>query len=86
MAVTANVFERVLRVTCPDGSFGTAFTPDIEDAQFLVTADHVLPPDPAEVQLANRFRESTQTVRRLPGMRSGADMAVCRLDEPIHEN
>ncbi len=84
MPVTANVYERVLKVTTSDGTLGTGFTLDFDDRQFLVSAEHVLPSsDPAEVTLSNRYGSWTRSLTRITGIKSGADIAVCSLTPPV---
>jgi hypothetical protein len=79
--ITANVWERVILVVCGNG-FGTGFTLDHEDGQYLVTARHVVQSgEPVRVLV----RGKVVAVQLTPLMVSvpEADVAVFRLNQPI---
>jgi S1-C subfamily serine protease len=84
MPVTANVYQRVLRVETSSGG-GSAFTLDHDGTQFLVTAEHVVAsqPDAVTMTLGVLGEEQQVTLRRLPGVTGGADIAVFELPERI---
>jgi S1-C subfamily serine protease len=83
--ITANVYQRVLRLSVPDGGTGTAFTLDYEGVQYLLTAEHVVAAQPHAVSMTLEAQGLTRdlTLSRLAGVSSGADIAVFRLDSPI---
>jgi S1-C subfamily serine protease len=85
MPVTANVYERVVKLTNEDqSSSGSGFTLDVADRQYLITSAHVLPPeDPVTVDVLYGGHSSTRTLNRIPGVRDGADIAVLPLDTPL---
>ncbi len=82
--ITANIYTRTLRLSTPEG-FGTAFTIDVEGAQYLVTAKHVLPvSDPVTVELQfTDQRKVTVTLERADAEPSEADVSVLALPSPI---
>ena len=85
MPVTANIYQRVVRLVTPTGDLGTAFTVDHGDSQYLVTAEHLIADQPETVTMTLRGDswERRFNLARLDGVTGGADIAVFRLDEPI---
>lgn len=79
--ITANVWERVVLVVCGNG-FGTGFTLDHEDGQYLVTARHVVESG-APVRALVRGKAAAVQLTALTVPVPEADVAVFRLDRPI---
>jgi S1-C subfamily serine protease len=79
--ITANVWERVVRVVCGSGS-GTGFTLDHEDGQYLVTARHVVKSG-APVRVLVRGKAAPVQLTPLMVPVPKADVAVFHLDRPI---
>ena len=79
LMITANVLERVVRVTCEQG-FGTGFLVDHEDRQYLVTARHVVD-DCENPEIRSRGNIVKVELERLTVPSPAADVAVFRLDE-----
>jgi Trypsin-like peptidase domain len=83
MPITANIYERVLRITTSVGS-GTAFTLEIDDQQYLVTARHLLPAgEDVTLALEIRGQRWEGVLRPLPGVHREADVAVMRVAEAL---
>jgi hypothetical protein len=67
--VTTNIYERVMKLTNPDGSSGTAFTLEVDGRQYLITAAHVVPGDrPVSVRLEVRAQVWERELEHLPGV------------------
>ncbi len=80
MLITSNIYERVVKITCPDGRIGTGTVVERGDQTFVVTARHVLPEKPGDpFKVANRFSRWDTTVSCLPGVHPEADVAVIRV-------
>lgn len=79
--ITANVWERVVRVVCGPWA-GTGFTIDHKGNQYLVTARHVIETsDPVEVSLRGSPMNVGLTPLIVPV--AEADVAVFRTDGPL---
>lgn len=81
---TSNVISRVFKIYGIEGH-GTAFTIEVEDVQFLVTARHILP-DSSHVTIGLEPPTGSRvnlTLARLDVQPLGADIAVLVLPEPI---
>ena len=82
--ITANVWERVVRIQC-GAAIGTGFTLDYEGSQYLVTARHVVDgPHPPEVRV--RGNPIPVDLSRLTISVVEADVAVFRVNHPITED
>lgn len=83
--ITNNVYDRVILLRTANGGFGTAFTIDVSERQYLVTARHVLPePDGVNmVSLEGPVQIDDLQFETLPGIRPSADIAVMPLDSPV---
>jgi hypothetical protein len=81
--VRAEAFERVLRIETSRGS-GAAFTVEWRNREWLVTARHLLPDEPApEVVLSSRHGRDRLRLPFVPGLTGQADVAVAPLQTPI---
>jgi hypothetical protein len=81
--VTANIYERVMKLTTPNGS-ATAFTLEIDGRQYLITAKHAVPEaDPVAMRLELRAEVWECELTRLPGVTGDADIAVFALEQPM---
>lgn len=84
MPVTANIYERVIKLTRLDGSSGSAFTLEIDGRQYLITARHVVgDDDPVRMQLELRAQTWECELVQLQGVTGDADIAVFSLDKPV---
>jgi hypothetical protein len=82
MYATANIYERVVRITLQDGKTGTGTVIERAGKAFVVTARHVLPENPAEqFTFGNRFRSWTGTSPPLPGTNADADVAAFQVPD-----
>lgn len=71
-----NVLSRLLRIESATG-FGTAFTIEHGDEQFLITARHVVPEnDPVNVQLLGANESFTESLTRVAGIPAAVDIAA----------
>lgn len=81
--VRAEAFQRVLRIESRVGK-GTAFTIERGGREWLVTARHLLPEEPApEVRLTGRSGEFVLRLGFIPGLADQTDIAVAPLENPI---
>lgn len=85
MPVTANIYQRVLRVVLPDGTSATGFTLDREGVQYLITAEHVVAAQPGQVRMILHGSDWKREValERILGVTGGADIAIFRLEAPL---
>jgi hypothetical protein len=80
----ANIFTRVLKIETDQGALATAFTIEVGDTQYLVTARHVVPG-----KGPHKFTALGHTVQfgfagaPIPGIPSNVDIAVFKLPEPV---
>lgn len=72
-----------MRLSGPVGN-GTAFTINVEDRQYLVTARHLLHPHgPTPARVSNRFGAHDIDFSPLDGVQAKADVAVTALPKPL---
>jgi hypothetical protein len=81
--VRAEAFERVLQLETAAGR-GTAFTVEHAEREWLITARHLIPEEPApEVRLRSRHIDTRMRLPFLPPLLDSADVAVAPLQQPI---
>jgi Trypsin-like peptidase domain len=80
-AVTSNIFTRVMIIRTPIGK-GTAFTIEVDERQYLITARHVLPDTPTvtfSVEIGDQPLHWLKDVKPLDTVHPNADVAVLPL-------
>src|SRR4051794_18986114 len=83
--LTVNITERVFKLECrATGKQGSAFTLEVDDKHYLVTADHLVPDAKgATLRLRTRSLDQELHLTKLPVLRPDADLAVYALPHPI---
>lgn len=76
--ITKDVFDRVFFVR--GDSYGTAFTGDVAGRQYLISASHLFPADPIEIQIYLDDRWQTVGVRVVGRSKGSSDIVVLALD------
>ena len=81
--LTSNIWNRVFRLSTPDG-FGTAFAVESErGTQYLVTAKHVVEGHEGTVRLEAFGEEHEIPLDLISGVPGEADVAVVALERPL---
>lgn len=85
--VPAQCYERVVRLDVPGGTFGSAFTIDRHERQWLITAEHVVARvSISDITLTTKQGRVAVGLERVPPQQPGADVAVFLLDRPVTPN
>src|SRR5438874_11000849 len=80
----SNIFTRVLKIETDQGALGTAFTIDIGNSQYLVTARHVVPGEgPHKFTALGHSVQFGFEGKPIPGIPSNVDIAAFLLPEPM---
>jgi prepilin-type processing-associated H-X9-DG protein len=80
----ANIFTRVLRIEIDSGALATAFTIEVGEKQYLVTARHVLPDQgPHKLKALGHTVEFVFEGTPVPGIPQNVDIAVFALPEAV---
>jgi prepilin-type processing-associated H-X9-DG protein len=80
----ANIFTRVLRIETDSGALATAFTIEVGEKQYLVTARHVLPDqEPHKLKALGHTVELVFEGTPVPGIPQNVDIAVFALPEAV---